>query len=88
MFNLHITEVPRPTDFDLGLETDVGAAPRGEVFHVHDVPRRLDGVRLVSAIRVKQVGVLGAAVTNLDSLRAASDQECNVKVEIKLNKFE
>ena len=80
MFNLHITEVPRPTDFDLGLETDVGAAPRGEVFHVHDVSRRLDGVRLVPAIRVEQGGVGGAAVANLDALGAASDVKVNCEI--------
>ena len=58
-----------PTDFDLGLETDVGAAPPGEVLDVNDVPRRLDGVRLVAAVSGKQVRVLGAAVANLDALR-------------------
>ena len=62
------------------METDVRIAPRGEVLDVHDVPRRLDGVRLVSAIRVEQVGARSAAVTNLHSLGAASDRK--VKIEM------
>ena len=68
------------TDFDLGLKPDVGRAPRGEVLDVHDVSRRLDGVRLVPAIRVEQGGVGGAAVADLDALGAASDVKVNCEI--------
>ena len=68
------------TDFDLGLKTDVGRAPGGEVLDVHDVSRRLDGVRFVPAIRVEQGGVGGAAVANLDALGAASDVKVNCEI--------
>ena len=51
----------RLTDFDLCLESDVGAALGGEVPDVHDVPRRLLGVRLVVAVGLGQnsIDILG-----------------------------
>ena len=67
-------EIWRLTDFDLGLEADVGAALGGEVPDVHDVPRRPLGVRLVVAVgqvAVQQGRAGGAAVAHLHALGTA-----------------
>jgi hypothetical protein len=56
------------TDFELGLESNVGVVGRSVVLDVHNVPGRLDRAWLVAAVQAYPVRMLGATVACHDAL--------------------